>query len=68
MVIVGIDAHKRTHTAVVIDELGRLLATRTVSTTSADHLALLRWAKRFGDRRGRSRTAGTCRGGSSGTC
>jgi transposase len=51
MIIPGIDAHKRTHTAVVIDEQGRSLASKTVMTTTADHLALLRWAERFGDQR-----------------
>lgn len=44
MVVIGIDAHKRTHTAVVTDYLGRKVAQKTVGTTSADHLALLRWA------------------------
>lgn len=52
MVIVGIDAHKRTHTAVVIDEGGRRLGSRTTAaTTSADHLELLRWAEGFGPER-----------------
>lgn len=46
MIILGIDAHKRTHTVVGVDELGRQLATKTTtSTTTADHLALLRWAE-----------------------
>jgi transposase len=44
MVIIGIDAHKRSHTVVVVDERGRQLALRTVGTTSADHLELLAWA------------------------
>ena len=45
MVIIGIDAHKRTHTAVAIDEHGRQLASRTTqATTSAAHLELVRWA------------------------
>lgn len=49
MVILGIDAHKRTHTAVVIDEGGRELGSKTTkTTTTADHLELLRWAERFG--------------------
>jgi transposase len=48
MVILGVDAHKRTHTVVAVDELGRRLGERTVGTTSADHLGLLRWAQRFG--------------------
>jgi transposase len=49
MVIVGIDAHKRTHTAVAIDEAGRKLGEkRTTSTTSEANLELLRWADGFG--------------------
>ena len=51
MVIVGIDAHKRTHTAVVIDEHGRQLAAKTIGATSSDHLALLRWAAGYGAER-----------------
>ncbi|MGY2093577.1 hypothetical protein [Nocardia gipuzkoensis] len=45
MMVIGIDAHKRTHTAVSADELGRKLSTKTVGTTSSDHLALLKWAR-----------------------
>lgn len=41
MVIVGIDAHKRSHTAVAVDASGRRLGQRTIGTTSEDHLALL---------------------------
>jgi len=44
MVILGIDAHKRTHTVVAIDNNGRRLASKTFGTATADHLALLRWA------------------------
>jgi transposase len=51
MVILGIDAHKRTHTVVVVDANGRQLAARTFGTATADHLALLRWAATFGDQR-----------------
>lgn len=48
MVIVGIDAHKRTHTAVAIDEAGRKLGERrTTSTTTQANLELLRWADSF---------------------
>jgi transposase len=49
MVTIGIDAHKRTHTVVVVDEQGRQLSAKTVGTTTADHLALLSWAKRYGE-------------------
>ena len=48
MVVLGIDAHKRSHTAVAVDEMGRKLGERTAGTTSADHLELLRWAEQFG--------------------
>jgi transposase len=52
MVVLGIDAHKRTHTVVAVDTHGRPLGTRTIGTTTADHLALLLWAEQFdGDRR-----------------
>jgi transposase len=51
MVILGIDAHKQTHTVVVVDERGRKLGERTVKTTTKDHLDLLVWASRFGAER-----------------
>jgi len=52
MVILGIDAHKRTHTAVAIDDTGRELGSKTtLATTTEAHLELLRWAERFGAER-----------------
>ena len=51
MIMIGIDAHKRTHTAVAIDEVGRELAIRTVAATSSGHLALLRWAAEIAEDR-----------------
>lgn len=48
MVTLGIDAHKRSHTVVAVDDLGRELGTKTTTaTTTAEHLELLRWAERF---------------------
>jgi transposase len=44
MVILGVDAHKRTHPIVTMDDSGRQLATRTIATTTAGHLDGLRWA------------------------
>ena len=44
MVILGVDAHKRTHTVVAADENGHQLGQRTVAATSAGHLEALRWA------------------------
>lgn len=46
MVIIGIDAHKRSHTAVVCDEQGRELARRTSTSLSHDHFELLSWVAR----------------------
>ena len=53
MVVLGIDAHKRTHTVVAADEVGRRFGVRvTKATSTAAHLDLVRWAGQFGpDRR-----------------
>jgi transposase len=52
MVVLGIDAHKRTHTVVAVDEAGRQLGVRvTQSTSTAAHLDLVRWAGQFGGER-----------------
>ena len=52
MVILGMDAHKRTHTVVAIDQVGRQLGTKTTgATTTEAHLELVRWADRFGAER-----------------
>ena len=51
MVVIGVDSHKRTHTAVAVDGNGRKLAERTVTARSAGHLELVRWAARFPERR-----------------
>jgi transposase len=48
MVIIGIDAHKRTHTAVACDQHGRELAHASFGTTSHDHLSLHAWARTCG--------------------
>ncbi len=50
MVVIGVDSHKRTHTVVATDGTGRKLAEKTVGTTSAGHLELVRWAGRFPER------------------
>jgi len=52
MVIIGIDAHKRTHTAVAINEAGRKLGEKTTrATTTEANLELVRWADGFGPSR-----------------
>lgn len=52
MITLGIDAHKRTHTVVAVDEHGRQLGSKTTTaTTTADHLEIVKWADRFGTAR-----------------
>lgn len=50
MVIIGIDAHKKSHTAVAVDEVGRKLGSETVKATSEGHLKLLGWAAQWPER------------------
>ena len=51
MMVIGIDAHKHSHTAVTVDEMGRAGVTKTVGTTTQDHLRLLRWAVDLAEKR-----------------
>jgi transposase len=51
MVVLGVDAHKRSHTIVVVDDAGRQLASRTIGTTTGAHLDGLRWASEQGEQR-----------------
>ena len=52
MVTFGIDAHKRSHTLVAIDDAGRKLGQFTTNaTTTKEHLKILRWAGGFGSDR-----------------
>ena len=49
MVVVGADVHKRTHTFVAVDEVGRKLGEKVVAATSAGHADAVMWAReRFG--------------------
>jgi len=50
-VVIGVDAHKRTHTLVAADELGRELASKTLAATADGHLAAIAWAGRWPRRR-----------------
>jgi transposase len=49
-IMIGVDAHKRNHTLVAVDELGRQLAERTVTATSDGHLAAVDWAAQWPQR------------------
>ena len=44
--MIGIDAHKRTHTLVEVDEVGVKLGETTVEATGRGHASALRWAHR----------------------
>jgi transposase len=43
--------HKRSHTAVTVDEMGRQGFVKTVGTTTQDHLRLLKWAVSLAEER-----------------
>lgn len=47
MVVVGVDPHKHTHTAVAVDENGRKLGHLTVKARPGGHRQLLKWAGNF---------------------
>src|SRR5215510_13693008 len=50
MVVIGTDVHKRTHTFVAVDEVGRKLGEKTVAATTAGHHKAIIWARiEFGD-------------------
>jgi transposase len=44
-VVVGVDAHKKSHTLVAVDAMGRKLAQKTIATTSEAHAAAIQWAR-----------------------
>ena len=47
MIVIGADSHKRTHTVVAVDQVGRRLGERTVKATSDGHFALLQWSAQW---------------------
>jgi len=50
MVTIGTDVHKRTHTFVAVDEVGRKLGEKVVAATTQGHHKALVWARvQFGD-------------------
>jgi len=49
LIVIGADSHKRTHTVVALDPVGRKLAEKTVPATSDGHLALITWAAQFSE-------------------
>ena len=51
MVVLGTDAHKRSHTVVAADETGTEVGSITVGATPEGHLRLVKWAQRWPERR-----------------
>ncbi len=57
MIVIGVDVHKQSLTAVAVDEAGRMLDEQTVAVADG---ALVAWASTLcGERRGRLRIAGS---------
>jgi len=50
MIMIGIDPHKSTHTAVAIDDTGLVLAECRVRASSKQVQRLHEWAAEFADR------------------
>jgi transposase len=48
MTVLGIDTHKDTHAAIVLDGLGRIQVAESFGTTDRDNLRLIRWAQAHG--------------------
>lgn len=45
MIVIGADVHKRKHTFVAVDEVGRRLGEKTVGATTEGHIAAIMWAR-----------------------
>ena len=70
MMVIGVDPHKQTHTAVAADELGRKKAQKTVRARRDGHRELIAWAREIAPA-GRSWAVEDVRhvaGGWSGSC
>ena len=52
MIVIGIDPHMKTHTAVAVDAAsGRTLAEKTVCADARGHDGAVAWARRLGPQR-----------------
>ena len=66
MIVIGLNVHKQSVTAVAVGEAGRPLGEKLVLVGSEE---LLGWAAALAERRsGRSRTAGSSHAGWNGSC
>ena len=46
-ITIGVDAHKKTHTMVAVDSVGRRLGEKTVPSSTEGHLAAVQWAAQY---------------------
>lgn len=46
-IMIGVDAHKTTHTMVALDQVGRRLGEKALPTTTQGHLAAVQWAAQW---------------------
>jgi hypothetical protein len=50
MIVIGVDSHKRRHTAAAVRaSTGELVGAKTVAARDNGHGELVRWARSFGD-------------------
>jgi transposase len=45
--VIGVDAHKSTHTLVAVDDIGRQVGQRTVKATTEGYLSAIEWAAQW---------------------
>ena len=50
MAIIGTDSHKRNHTFMAVDEVGRKVGEKTLAATTEGHLEALAWAEQWQER------------------
>lgn len=55
MMVIGVDPHKQSHTAVAADELGREVTRKTVRARRDGHRELIAWARQRARAGGRGR-------------
>jgi hypothetical protein len=60
MVVVGVDPHKHSHTAVAVDHNGRELGQITVGNTAGELIRLLEWAQGWPGAKGGGRSWRQC--------
>lgn len=50
MMTIGVDSHKRSHTLVAVDDVGRTVAQTSIEATPDGHVEALEWAEGWPER------------------